>query len=103
MQLTYIVHDMHANAANRLSVADIAHAVGSPVRSLQRAFQETFGRSPMQYLRDLRLDMARQMLLAHPNAGVTQIALDCGFNHLGKFAAAYRDRFGEPPSATARR
>ena len=49
-----------------------------------------------------RLEFARQMLIAGAPAGiqVTQVAMDCGFNHLGKFARAYRDRFGEPPSET---
>ena len=57
----------------------------------------------MRYLRNLRLDRARQMLMDAPDMGVTRVALDCGFGHLGKFAAAYRARFGEAPSETARR
>jgi len=35
-------------------------------------------------------------------AGVTKVALDCGFSHLGRFAAQYRAQFGELPSQTAR-
>lgn len=34
---------------------------------------------------------------------MTEIAGRCGFNHLGRFAAAYRDRYGEAPSATLQR
>ena len=34
---------------------------------------------------------------------VTEIAGECGFNHLGRFAIAYRDRYAESPSDTLRR
>jgi AraC-like DNA-binding protein len=94
---------MHAHAAEAMTVDDIAQAAGVPVRSLQRAFRDTVGATPMGYLKNLRLDRARQMLLDMPGMGVTRIAFDCGFTHLGKFAAAYRSRFGEAPSTTARR
>ena len=45
----------------------------------------------------------RDLLQAPPDAAVTQIALRCGFNHLGRFAALYPTRHGESPSATLRR
>jgi transcriptional regulator GlxA family with amidase domain len=34
--------------------------------------------------------------------GVTKVALDSGFSHLGRFAKHYHSRFGELPSMTAR-
>jgi TolB-like protein len=52
----------------------------------------------------VRLDLARRELLrAQPVASVTDIAERCRFNHLGRFAAAYRERYGEVPSATLQR
>ena len=59
----------------------------------------------MGFLREQRLLQARQKLERAASTGesVTDIALGCGFNHLGKFAQIYRARFGETPSETRRR
>jgi TolB-like protein len=58
----------------------------------------------MQFLRNLRLERARRDLLRAPaSASVTEIATRHGFDHLGRFAARYVERYGEPPSATLRR
>jgi tetratricopeptide (TPR) repeat protein len=51
----------------------------------------------------MRLAKARRELeRARPGVRVTDIALDNGFTQLGRFAAAYRAMYGEPPSATLR-
>jgi TolB-like protein len=53
--------------------------------------------------RPKRLERARRKLVrAPPGAGVTGIAVECGFRHLGRFSLSYRDRYGESPSATLR-
>lgn len=94
---------MHANAEEALRMGDIARAAGVPVRTLQDAFRQVRDCSPMHYLRNVRLDVAQRRLRA-PDARTTvaTVALDCGFAHLGRFAQAYRARFGESPSATLR-
>ncbi|WP_323122022.1 anthranilate 1,2-dioxygenase regulatory protein AndR [Burkholderia alba] len=84
-----------------LQLADIAQAAGAPERTLRDGFLQFRGVSPMQYLRQIRLEHARDLLrAAAPERRIADIALDCGFTHLGRFAIAYRERFGELPSAT---
>ncbi len=84
-----------------IAAADIAAAAGVAERSLYEAFRRRFGLSPTQYLRDVRLDRARALLLAG-DTDVAGSAHAVGFHHPGRFAAAYRNRFGEPPSRTLR-
>jgi AraC-like DNA-binding protein len=90
---------VHAHFAAPLAVTDIAVAAGSSVRRIQEAFAEHLGMSPMTYLRNVRLDHVRR-LLAEGRGTVTDVAQECGFTHLGRFSAAYRERFGELPSQT---
>lgn len=92
---------LEADPARAWTVGEIASACGVGRRTLQRQFRRFVGRVPMQFLRELRLERARQELLrASGRASITSIATCSGFNHLGRFAAQYRKRYGESPSAT---
>ncbi|MEE1612867.1 AraC family transcriptional regulator [Microvirga sp. CF3016] len=93
---------IEAHFAEPLSLAEIAAQAGVSARSLQNGFQAFRNTTPMAFLRSFRLSRAQRALLqADPNtATVTEIALACGFNHMGEFAAAYRNAFGVAPSQT---
>jgi AraC-like DNA-binding protein len=72
-------------------------------RTLEKHFRRFVGCAPLDFLRTERLDQARRKLLrAPPGASVTRVATDCGLSHLGRFALAYRRRYGESPSETLR-
>jgi AraC family ethanolamine operon transcriptional activator len=83
----------------------LCREVGASARSLEYAFQAVYGMGAMQYLRTVRLNEVRKVLLQSNDsapATVTATAMDWGFWHLGEFAAAYRRLFGEVPSETLR-
>ncbi|YCK79847.1 AraC family transcriptional regulator (plasmid) [Arthrobacter sp. D3-18] len=81
------------------TLGDLTAIAGVSARQLQYAFNDNIGVSPLVYLRNARLDAARGLLLSG-RMPVSEVAMRSGFNHLGKFAGYYRDRFGETPSAT---
>jgi AraC-like DNA-binding protein/Flp pilus assembly protein TadD len=83
------------------SVDQLAAACGVSRRTLQKHFRRFVGRTPTEVQRQLRMEKVRRELLqARPEATITEIAVRCGVQHLGRFAAAYRARYGESPSAT---
>jgi AraC-like DNA-binding protein/tetratricopeptide (TPR) repeat protein len=85
-------------------LCDLAALCGVSPRTLQKHFRRFVGSTPRTFLRELRFDRARQGLLSGSDeAQVTGIATRCGFDHLGRFAAEYRRRYGETPSTTLRR
>lgn len=94
---------IEAHAHEAVTIGDLTRIAGCSARSLYRAFRRHRGYAPMAFLRRVRLDRARSAFLAAgDDATVTQIALDFGFNHFGRFSGEYRRRFGETPSQTLR-
>jgi AraC-like DNA-binding protein len=95
---------MQADPAHPISVVELARQADVTVRALQAIFQRHTGLTPMAYLRDLRLARAHEELRRARPGGTTValVANRWGFSHLGRFAAAYRDRYGVSPSATLR-
>jgi AraC-like DNA-binding protein len=92
--------------AEPLTLDMIAQAARVSPRSLLQNFRSFIGTSPLRLLRDVRLDAAREALVHRrddPDAAVLSIALDAGFNHLGRFSQTYAARFGEKPSETLRK
>jgi transcriptional regulator GlxA family with amidase domain len=73
--------------------------------TLEYAFQEIMGMSPVAYLTKLRLHRVRKALrmATHGSTTVSTQALNWGFWHFGDFSRAYKDYFGELPSETLRR
>ncbi|WP_019814353.1 AraC-like ligand-binding domain-containing protein [Saccharomonospora saliphila] len=83
-----------------LTVTAVAEACGTSVRTLQQTFRREVGSSPLQWLREQRLERARALLDAGaPGLSVTDVAYRCGFFHLGEFGTAFRRRYGTTPSA----
>jgi len=100
--LDYMEHHL----SEPITMSDLAAHTGASVRSIQQGFRDELGATPMAWLRDRRLERARQELIdADPSDGVTVtgVAEHWGFNHLGGFAVLYRKRWGESPSETLRR
>lgn len=95
---------IHAHLGDDITLADLARIARVPARTLQTHFQAHFGCGPIRYLRDQRLEQAREELRCSDQLrSVTEVALRWGFGNPGRFACAYRARFGEAPSQTRRR
>jgi AraC family ethanolamine operon transcriptional activator len=84
-----------------VGIDELCDAVGVPERTLHLAFRESYGMPPRKYMKLLRLNSARHALLqADAPITVSQVAMDWGFLHLGRFAVDYHALFGQPPSET---
>jgi AraC-like DNA-binding protein len=94
-----------AQTGDRLYVTDLCKVAAVSERTLEYAFKEIMGLTPMTYLARLRLHRVRQALLAAtPGSTTVSIeALNWGFWHFGEFSRAYKECFGELPSDTLRR
>ena len=92
-----------ANLADDITLDGLCAVAGLSWRSLQKAMLAAHGQTPLEFVHARRLAAARKRLEAGAaRARISTIAFDCGFRHLGRFAASYRAAFGELPSDTAR-
>ncbi|GAA4592547.1 AraC-like DNA-binding protein [Actinoplanes octamycinicus] len=100
-----VLDTINAEPDRPFTVADLAREARMSVRSLQEGFRRHVGCTPMAYLQEVRLTRAHETLRHADPATVTvaAVAHRWGFAHLGRFASAYRARFGASPSETLRR
>ncbi len=85
-----------------LTIEALARVTSASARSIFHQFKRSRGVSPMAFVKQLRLQHAKEMLEGDPRS-VTEIAIACGFSNLGHFAKDYSKRFGERPSDTLNR
>jgi transcriptional regulator GlxA family with amidase domain len=82
-------------------VSRLAKHCGVSLRTLEKAFTDLRGLTPVAHMRNLRLDRARRAL-DERHASVAEVAARFGFRSPTTFALEYRKRFGISPSRTKR-
>jgi len=87
--------------AEPLSVAGVAHAIGTSPRQLQRVFEEVGGQSFRTHLAAVRMARAKDLLLDHGGT-VRNIAATVGYSQPAQFAKAFRRHHGVSPSELRR-
>ena len=93
------------NLDNPITRDQLAEVSSCSIRTLSRSFEKKYGVGPMAFIKQRRLDAAYlDLLSAKPDTTtVTQVAINYGFAHTGKFAIEYGKAFGESPSTSLAR
>jgi AraC-like DNA-binding protein len=84
--------------AEPVTVNDMAEQVALSPSSFSHLFREVTGRSPYQFLKELRLDRARELLL-DGRLSVTDVSRRVGYSSASHFIKEFRSRFGTTPRA----
>ncbi len=94
-----LVAFINANLDQPLDLASLqAHSFYSR-RALQYAFQKRLGCTASQWIRNQRLDLARQRLQQpQPGDSVASIAASCGYRSMSLFSVDFQQRFHVKPS-----
>ncbi|EGU61148.1 AraC family transcriptional regulator [Vibrio nigripulchritudo ATCC 27043] len=92
-----------AHLSEDITAERLAGVAGVSVRSLYGGFRDFLGISPMQYLRNLRMEKVHLELQGGQAQSVTGVAMKWGFSHMGRFSVEYKNRYGESPSESLRR
>ncbi|MCZ7912484.1 AraC family transcriptional regulator [Agrobacterium leguminum] len=96
-----LVRYIDRHSAQELAVTAMASELGASQATLQRLVRKAHNCSLNEFIRNRWLDEARQALL-FSNRSISEIAFEAGYVHLSNFTAAFRKRFGYPPSSLRR-
>jgi AraC-like DNA-binding protein len=97
-QLERAVALMRERLASNLTSIDLQRATGIASSQLHTLFRELTGYSPMEYLRRLRVERARE-LLANPSLSIKEVADGAGFSDPNHFSRVFARLDGIPPTA----
>ena len=79
-----------------LRTMTLARACNASVRTIQNCFAN-MGTTPSAYILERRLARASERLIASPDASITDIAFELGFNDSAYFTRCFRQHFGAAP------
>ena len=92
---------VNARLDQEMTIDALANESGFGKRHFLRAFQQSTGRTPAAYVRELRIERAKE-LLATSGRSLTDIAVSCGFAHSQHFSNAFRRQTSITPGAYRR-
>jgi len=91
---------VHEHLRELIRVVDLCKYCGVSLSTLERTFTRELGINPNGYIQAARLHEVREALMDANAEGLTiaDIAMNCGFTHIGRFSRQYRTHFGRLPS-----
>lgn len=97
-----LLQQMTDSQLHEYNLAELAQLCGCSERHFSRLYRDTFGHSLLHKKIDLRFQKAQQVL-ADTDDKIIDVALDCGFQHVGLFTSMFKKRFRATPSQWRRR
>jgi AraC-like DNA-binding protein len=91
---------MREDLSRPLTVSDLAEAVAMSQSAFAHLFKSVTGVSPYQFVKRLRLDRAR-VLLVEEGRSVTEAAATVGYSSLSHFINEFKRHFGVTPGVYA--
>ena len=78
-------------------MADVAKTVGLSPKYFQKMFRQGTGKTPNEYLTEMRLNIAIKKLIT-TNMPIADIAFESGFSSQAYFAKVFRQYTGKTPT-----
>lgn len=89
---------MNSHYGDSIQISEIADHVSLSRFYFSRLFRKETGRSPNEYLADIRISAAKEMLTERI-LSITEIAELCGFTNTSHFTRFFREKTGQTPAA----
>jgi AraC-like DNA-binding protein len=101
-QVARAIRRIRTGYAEPLRIEDLAKIAGMSVTSFHRHFRAITAMSPLQFLKQIRLQEARTRLIVD-SRDVAAVGYAVGYDSPSQFSREYRRLFGAPPGRDAAR
>lgn len=88
---------IHSDFSQVSNVEQLAESIGVSVSCLQHLFKKEVGQSLAKYIKDLRLQKARE-LLETTNLSIKEIRVKAGITSKAHFFRDFKQKFGSTPT-----
>lgn len=96
LRLRQMIMFIQSHYHEKILLKDIANVVNISTRECSRCFKRSIEISPMEYLKEYRLEQAAARL-AHKRETITEIAEICGFFSNSYFSQCFYNKYGCTP------
>ena len=96
MEISRALRYLERNYKETITLKDIAKVTGKSISLLNRLFNTTLGKSPIDYLISIRLEKAMKMLRCKDHQ-ISEIALESGFKDSNYFTRVFTEKTGINP------
>ncbi|MBU2867759.1 helix-turn-helix domain-containing protein [Pacificibacter marinus] len=97
-EMNRVIAHLRENLTEPISETELAEMTGQSQSAFSRSFKRHTGTSLVRFRNQLRIDLACQMLVADPDAKVSDICFDVGFSNLSNFNRHFLRVKGKSPS-----
>jgi len=91
------LHMIHQNYATSLTIETLAREAAMSPSAFHRVFKQVTSDSPLQYLKKIRLNKARDLIVHHDERS-SVAAARVGYESASQFTREFRRYFGETPT-----
>lgn len=99
-QISRVLHRIHTDYARAHDLPTLAREAGMSVSTFHEHFKAVTARSPLQYVKNVRLHKAR-MLMVHEGLNAGTAAERVGYESASQFSREFKRFFGGSPASVA--
>lgn len=96
-RLAPVLQFMNIHISDDISLTQMAECINISENQLGRLFNEVYGTSPMNVLKNIRMEFAKHFLIWYPSRKVKDIAASVGYKDSSYFCSVFKHEFGMTP------
>ncbi|WP_425614171.1 AraC family transcriptional regulator [Anatilimnocola sp. NA78] len=96
MRIAKVLKEVHADCAKPFTVDNMSKRAGMSVAAFHHNFKLVAGSSPLQYLKRIRLDRAKRLMI-HDGYNAGTAAKAVGYESASQFSREFKRQFGTTP------